>query len=61
MMPRFYKLNGYKTNHNPQIFCELHQKLEEVSNDVYIEFCKDDAVACRVGMKAIYECGEYES
>ena len=62
-MPRFYMLNGYRsrdgvTAHNPQIFCEIHQQLEDVDWETYIKFCKDDAEAGRIGMKATYHCGE---
>ena len=61
MMPRFYMLIGNKTDHDLQIlFCELHQKREVVSSDIYIEWCKDNAEAARFGMRAVYECGGYE-
>ena len=60
-MPKFYMLNGYKsrnnvTIYNPQIFCEIHQQLEDVDFDVYVEWCKANAEAVRFGMKAVYEC-----
>ena len=41
-----------------ELFCELHQELENVDRDTYIEWCRDNAEAAKFGMKAVYECGK---